>query len=175
MPYPLEDAESRGATLVPLVPGAAFDDALRKIPPHLVLDATDDMTILREEIFGPLLPVKTYRDLDEVIQYVNSKDRPLGFYVFTNDRSREEKLLYSTISGGVTVNNCMLHVAQHDLPFGAVGASGMGHYHGHEGFLEFSKLRPVFTNPRFSLLHFFYPPYTPRHRRLLELLLRWRR
>lgn len=171
----LEDAEARGATLVPLVPGASFDEALRKIPPHLVLDATDDMTILQEEIFGPLLPVKTYRDLDEVIEYVNGRDRPLGFYVFTNDREREEKLLYSTISGGVTINNCMLHVAQHDLPFGGVGASGMGHYHGYEGFLEFSKLRPVFTQPRFSLLHLFYPPYTARHRRLLDLLLRWRR
>lgn len=170
----LEDAEQKGATLVPLVPNASFDDALRKIPPHLVLDATEDMTILREEIFGPLLPVKTYRSLDDVIGYVNSKDRPLGFYVFTNDRKREEKLLYSTISGGVTVNNCMLHVAQHDLPFGGVGASGMGHYHGREGFLEFSKLRPVFTNPRFSLLHLFYPPYTARHRRLLDWLLRLR-
>ena len=140
-----------------------------------MLGVTDEMTIMREEIFGPLLPVKTYRDLDEVIRYVNSKDRPLGFYVFTNDRAREEKLLYSTISGGVTINNCMLHVAQHDLPFGGVGASGIGHYHGFEGFLELSKLRPVFTSPRLSMLHLFYPPYTPRHRRLVELLLRWGR
>ncbi len=171
----LADAEAKGATVVPLAPVAAFDDELRKFPPHLVLDVSDDMTIMREEIFGPLLPVKTYRDLDEVIAYVNSKDRPLGFYVFTNDRAREDKLLYSTISGGVTINNCMLHVAQHDLPFGGVGASGMGHYHGREGFFEFSKLRPVFTSPRFSLLHLFYPPYTPRHRRLLDLLLRLRR
>jgi coniferyl-aldehyde dehydrogenase len=171
----LADAEAKGATLVPLVPGAAFDDDLRKIPPHLVLDASDEMTIMREEIFGPLLPVRTYRDLDEVIAYVNSKDRPLGFYVFTNDRAREEKLLSSTISGGVTINNCMLHVAQHDLPFGGVGASGMGQYHGLEGFLELSKLRPVFTNPRISLLHLFYPPYTARHRRVVELLLRFRR
>jgi coniferyl-aldehyde dehydrogenase len=171
----LADAEARGATLVPLVPGADFDDELRKIPPHLVLGVTDEMTIMREEIFGPLLPVKTYRDLDEVIRYVNAKDRPLGFYVFTNDRAREEKLLYSTISGGVTVNDCMLHVAQHDLPFGGVGASGIGQYHGFEGFLELSKLRPVFTSPRVSMLHLFYPPYTPRHRRLVELLLRWGR
>jgi coniferyl-aldehyde dehydrogenase len=171
----LADAEAKGATVVPLVPGADFDDELRKIPPYLVLGATDEMTILREEIFGPLLPVKTYRDLDEVIRYVNSKDRPLGFYVFTNDRAREEKLLYSTISGGVTINNCMLHVAQHDLPFGGTGASGMGQYHGFEGFLELSKLRPVFTSPRLSMLHLFYPPYTPRHRRMIELLLRWGR
>lgn len=171
----LEDAEQKGATVVPLVPGAAWDDELRKVPPHLVLDVTDEMTIMREEIFGPLLPIKTYRGLDEVIAYVNSKDRPLGFYVFTNDRGREEKLLYSTISGGVTINNCMLHVAQHDMPFGGVGASGMGHYHGREGFLELSKLRPVFTNPRLSMLHLFYPPYGPRHRRMLDTLLRWRR
>jgi coniferyl-aldehyde dehydrogenase len=171
----LADAEAKGATLVPLVPGAAFDDALRKIPPHLVLDVTEDMTIMREEIFGPLLPVKTYRDLDEVIAYVNSKDRPLGFYVFSNDRARQEKILYATISGGVTINDCMLHVAQHDLPFGGVGASGIGHYHGREGFLEFSKLRPVFTSPRLSSVSLFHPPYTARHRRIVDLLLRfWR-
>jgi coniferyl-aldehyde dehydrogenase len=171
----LEDAEAKGASVVPLVPGAAFDDDLRKIPPHLVLDPSEEMRIMQEEIFGPLLPVKTYRDLDEVIAYVNAKDRPLGFYVFTNDRAREEKLLYSTISGGVTINNCMLHVAQHDLPFGGVGASGMGHYHGWEGFVEFSKLRPVFKNPRLSLLSQFYPPYAPRHKKSIDLLLRfWR-
>jgi coniferyl-aldehyde dehydrogenase len=171
----LEDARQKGAEVVPLVPGMSFNDELRKIPPHLVLGVTDDMVILRDEIFGPLLPVKTYRSLDEVITYVNGRDRPLGFYVFTNDRATEEKLIYSTISGGVTVNNCMLHVAQHDMPFGGVGSSGMGHYHGHEGFLEFSKLRPVFTNPRLSLLHLFYPPYTRMHRRVLALLIRYKR
>jgi coniferyl-aldehyde dehydrogenase len=171
----LEDAVAKGANVIPLVPGASFDDGLRKVPPHLVLDVTDDMTIMRDEIFGPLLPVKTYRDLDEVIAYVNAKDRPLGFYVFTNDAKREEKLLYATLSGGVSINNCMLHVAQHDLPFGGVGASGMGQYHGFEGFVEFSKMRPVFTNPRLSLLHLFYPPYRPRHRRLLDALIRWGR
>jgi coniferyl-aldehyde dehydrogenase len=171
----LEDARQKGATVVPLVPGGNFNDALRKSPPHLVLDPSDEMVIMRDEIFGPLLPVKTYRNLDEVIAYVNSKERPLGFYVFTNDAAREEKLLYSTISGGVTINNCMLHVAQHDLPFGGVGASGIGHYHGREGFVEFSKMRPVFKNPRFSLLHLFYPPYTRRHGRLLDLLIRFKR
>lgn len=171
----LEDAQQKGAQVVPLVPGAAFDDRLRKFPPHLVLDVTDDMRIMQEEIFGPLLPIKTYRSLDEVIAFVNGRDRPLGFYVFTNDRAKEEKLLYSTISGGVTINNCMLHVAQHDMPFGGIGASGMGHYHGYEGFLEFSKLRPVFRNPRLSLLHLFYPPYKPMHRRAMEFLIRYKR
>jgi coniferyl-aldehyde dehydrogenase len=160
---------------VPLVPGMPFNDQLRKIPPHLVLDVTDDMVIMQEEIFGPLLPVKTYRTVDEVIGYVNAKDRPLGFYVFTNDKATGEKFLYSTISGGVSINNCMLHVAQHDMPFGGIGASGMGQYHGYEGFLEFSKLRPVFTNPRLSLLHLFYPPYVKRQRRMLELLIRYKR
>jgi coniferyl-aldehyde dehydrogenase len=169
----LQDAEAKGATLVPLVPGATFNDEMRKIPPHLVLDVTDDMVIMQEEIFGPLFPVMTYQDLDEPIEYVTSRDRPLGFYVFTHDRARREKLLYSTISGGVTINNCIIHIAQHDLPFGGVGASGMGQYHGHEGFVEFSKMRPVFTNPRVSLLSLFYPPYTGRQNRLIDMLLKW--
>jgi coniferyl-aldehyde dehydrogenase len=171
----LEDARQKGAQVIPLVPGMTFNDELRKIPPHLVLDVTDDMVIMQDEIFGPLLPVKTYRTLEEVIGYVNGRDRPLGFYVFTNDKAREEQLLYSTVSGGVSINNCMLHVAQHDMPFGGIGSSGMGHYHAHEGFLEFSKLRPVFTNPRLSLLHLFYPPYKARHRRLLDLLIKYKR
>ena len=171
----LEDARQKGAEIVPLVPSASFNDQLRKIPPHLLLGVSDDMVVMQNEIFGPLLPVKTYRTLDEVIAYVNARDRPLGFYVFTNDKRTEEKLLYSTISGGVTINNCMLHVAQHDLPFGGIGASGMGQYHGYEGFLEFSKLRPVFKNPLLPILDIFYPPYTGKHRKILDLLIKHKR
>lgn len=171
----LEDAQAKGATLVPLVPGADFNDVHRKIPPHLVLDVTDDMRIMQEEIFGPLFPVKTYDSIDDVLEYVNVRDRPLGFYFFTHDKALEEKLLYGTISGGVTINNCVFHVAQHDMPFGGVGASGMGHYHGHEGFLEFSKLRPVFTSPKIDGLSMFYPPYTKQHSRLIRLLLKFKR
>jgi len=171
----LEDAERKGATLVPLVPNAAFNDLQRKIPPHLVLGATDDMIILQEEIFGPLFPVKTYRSLDEVLAYVNSKDRPLGLYFFTNDAATEQKILYGTISGGVTINDCIFHVAQHDLPFGGTGASGMGQYHGYEGFVEFSKMRPVFTTPRLSALSLFYPPYTARHALMFKTLLKFKR
>lgn len=141
---------------------------LRKIPPHIVLGVTEDMLIMQEEIFGPLFPVKTYRDLDEVIDYINHRDRPLGFYVFTKSRARKEKLIYNTISGGVTINNCIIHVAQHDMPFGGVGASGIGHYHGFEGFIEFSKLRPVHTAPLLSLLTWLYPPYTSRQERLID-------
>ncbi|NNE20525.1 MAG: coniferyl aldehyde dehydrogenase [Myxococcales bacterium] len=168
----LEDAEAKGAKLVPLVPNASFNDVLRKFPPHLVLNVTEDMMIMQEEIFGPLFPVMTYKNLDETIEYVTRRDRPLGFYVFTNDRARKDKLLYSTISGGVTINNCIIHVAQHDLPFGGVGASGIGHYHGHEGFVEFSKMRPVFTSPWLSLLHWFYPPYTGKQERMIDMTIK---
>src|SRR5262252_8535638 len=171
----LEDARQKGAELVSLVPGATFNDQLRKFPPHLVLNVTDDMTIMREEIFGPLLPVKTYRALDEVLAYVNGKDRPLGLYLFTDDKAVEEKVLYGTISGGVTINNCMFHIAQHDLPFGGIGSSGMGHYHGFEGFQEFSKMRPVHSNPKLSGIQLFYPPYSKLHSRLFDLLLRFKR
>ncbi len=171
----LDDARQHGAEVVPLIPTATFNDELRKLPPYLILGVTDDMIVMRDEIFGPLLPVKTYKTLDEVIAYVNAKDRPLGLYVFTNDKATEDRLLYSTISGGVTVNNCILHVAQHDMPFGGVGASGMGQYHGHEGFLEFSKLRPVFTSPRLPILDMFYPPYTGKHRSILNFLLKYKR
>lgn len=168
----LEDAERKGAKIVPLVPQAKYDDRLRKIPPTLVLDPTDEMVIMQEEIFGPLFPVMTYGDLDEVIAYINDRDRPLGLYIFTNDRAKRDKVLFSTVSGGVTVNHVVLHVAQHDLPFGGIGASGMGQYHAYEGFLEFSKLRPVFQAPRFSLLRLMYPPYRPWHRRAIDFLLR---
>ena len=168
----LEDAEAKGAKLVPLVPNASFNDVLRKFPPHLVLNVTEDMMIMKEEIFGPLFPVMTYKDLDETIEYVTHRDRPLGFYVFTNDKARKDKLLYSTISGGVTINNCIIHIAQHDLPFGGVGASGIGHYHGYEGFVEFSKMRPVFTSPWFSLLHWFYPPYTGKQERMIDMTIK---
>ncbi len=171
----LEDAERKGAKAVNLVANAECNDSLRKIPPTIVLDTTDEMTIMQEEIFGPLLPVCTYKNLDEVIKYVNSKDRPLGFYFFTNDKPTEEKLLFSTISGGVTINNCVLHIAQHDLPFGGVGASGIGHYHGYEGFVELSKMRPVFKNPKISGLKLFYPPYKKFHTRLFNLLLKYGR
>ncbi|MEE8311827.1 MAG: coniferyl aldehyde dehydrogenase [Candidatus Binatia bacterium] len=167
----LEDARAKGAEIVPLVPGAEFNDQYRKFPPHLVLNPTEEMTILQEEIFGPLLPVKTYKSLDEVLSYVTERDRPLGLYIFTHDKQSEEKLLMGTVSGGVTVNNCVFHIAQHDMPFGGVGASGMGHYHGYEGFAELSKLKPVHTTPMLDGTKMFHPPYTAKHSRLFKLLL----
>ncbi|HEX7639457.1 MAG TPA: coniferyl aldehyde dehydrogenase [Burkholderiaceae bacterium] len=155
----LEDARARGAKLVPLLPGEPFDRGSRKINPHLVLDAPDDCELLQREIFGPILPIRAYDDLEQVIQAINAGPRPLAIYPFSQDRRRVQMLLDRVMSGGVSVNEALFHVAQHDLPFGGVGESGMGHYHGREGFDTFSKLRPVFYQARFSALKFLAPPY----------------
>jgi coniferyl-aldehyde dehydrogenase len=165
----LDDAVAKGARAVKLVPGD-FNDELRKFPPHLLLNVTDDMRVMQEEVFGPLLPVKTFLNIDETIDFINRRDRPLGLYLFSNDSGVQEKVMYSTLSGGVTLNHCVFHAIQHDMPFGGVGPSGMGHYHGYEGFVEFSKLRPVFTYPKFGKPDLFYPPYTRVHEMLFTLV-----
>ncbi|EGI75994.1 coniferyl aldehyde dehydrogenase [Hylemonella gracilis] len=169
----MEEAQARGAQLIPLIPGQTFDEAKRRIAPHLLLNAPADCELMQREIFGPILPVIAYDDLDtEVIQRVNAGPRPLALYPFTNDRALQEKLLTRIMSGGVSINDALFHVAQDELPFGGVGASGMGHYHGFEGFLTFSKLRPVFTQSRFSTAALLVPPYGKLVDRLLKFLLR---
>jgi coniferyl-aldehyde dehydrogenase len=168
----LDEAIARGATAVQLIPGPRSDAATRKLAPHLVLNVPDDTTILQREIFGPLLPVKTYRSLDEVIDYVNARPRPLALYPFSNDKAKIQMLLDRIMSGGVSVNDALFHVAQHDLPFGGVGDSGMGHYHGREGFETFSKMRPVFYQTGFSSVKFLAPPYGKFATTLLNLLTR---
>lgn len=169
----LEDARSKGARIIELAPGQQPNKALRKFAPHLVLDVTDDMLIMQREIFGPLLPIKTYKDKQDVADYVNRHDRPLALYPFTNDKHLQAWYISHIMSGGVTVNDTLLHVGQHDLPFGGIGASGMGHYHGHEGFMTFSKLRPVFyQGPVSAVQMLFQPPYGAWAHRLLELLIR---
>lgn len=171
----LEDAREKGANVINLTPDQTPNASRRILPPHIILDATEDMTILQEEIFGPLLPIKTYRTPDEVIDYVNAHDRPLAFYPFTNDKRLAERYITRIISGSVGVNEAILQVGQHDLPFGGVGASGMGHYHGYEGFLTFSKLRPVFQQGRFSSIQLaLQPPYGERARRVLDWMYRLR-
>lgn len=171
----LEDARVRGATLVNLAPGQTPDLRLRKFPPHLVLDVTDDMELMKREIFGPVLPIKTYRDPQEVVRYVTGRDRPLAIYPFTNDKSQQDLYINNVMSGGVSINEGLMHVGQHDLPFGGVGASGMGHYHAYEGFVTFSKLRPVFYQARFSSVQMlFQPPYAGRARRMLDLMIRFK-
>jgi len=168
----LEDARSKGARLVDLSHGQAANPQTRKLPPHLVLNTRADMTVMQREIFGPILPVLTYTDAAEVARHINNGDRPLAFYPFTNDAALQDYYLSQVMSGGACVNDVLLHSAQHDLPFGGVGASGMGHYHGHEGFLTFSKLRPVFYQAGFSALKFFAPPYSGLARRALDFLVK---
>jgi len=166
----LEDAKARGARLVQLIPGAPFDRAARKLAPVIVLDAPADCALLTREIFGPVLPLRPYDRLEEVIATVNAGPRPLAIYPFSHDARLVQQLLDRVMSGGVSVNEALFHVAQHDLPFGGVGESGMGHYHGREGFNTFSKLRPVFYQARVSALKFMGPPYGKLASALLAFL-----
>jgi coniferyl-aldehyde dehydrogenase len=168
----LDAAQAQGATVIPLLPGPARDDAAHRLAPHLVIGAPPDSELMQREIFGPILPVMAYDSVDEVVATINAGPHPLAFYPFTHDRARLSYLLDHVMSGGVSVNDVLLHVAQADLPFGGVGESGMGHYHGREGFATFSKLRPVFHQSRFALTHLMYPPYGPRMEKLLRFLQR---
>jgi coniferyl-aldehyde dehydrogenase len=168
----LEEAHRRGASVIPLLPGPAFDDTRHRLAPHLVLGAPVDTELMTREIFGPILPVVPYRDLGEVIQRINAGPRPLAIYPFSNRRPTVDRLITQVMSGGVTVNDALLHVGQDDLPFGGVGESGMGHYHGWEGFLSFSKLRPVFRQARWSTLKLLAPPYGALADRVLAFLSR---
>ena len=165
----LDDARDKGATIVNLQDQAPRAED-RKFPVCLVLNTTEEMTIRRREIFGPLLPIVSYREPEEVIDYVNGRDRPLALYPFTNDKELAARYIDRIMSGGVTVNDALFHVAQHNLPFGGVGPSGMGHYHGYEGFTTFSKLRPVYYQPAFSAAKFLAPPYGKFADRMLNFL-----
>ena len=169
----LADAKERGAKVVELNPaGESFQDgATKKMVPTIVLEPTDEMLVMQEEIFGPILVVRTYKTLDDAIAYVNDHPRPLALYFFSNDRAATERILEETISGGVTVNETMLHVAQDDLPFGGVGPSGMGHYHAHEGFQSFVKKKPIFRQARLNTTGLLRPPYGKTLDRLLKFLL----
>jgi coniferyl-aldehyde dehydrogenase len=170
----MDDARSRGATLINLMSngGPAHDRASRKIAPHVVLNAPWDSELLTREIFGPILPVVAYDTLDDVIARINSGPRPLALYPFSHDNARIERLLTHVMSGGVSINDALFHVGQHDLPFGGIGDSGMGHYHGREGFETFSKLRPIFHQARLSSVSLLAPPYGRLAERMLAFLMR---
>ncbi|MGP1354714.1 MAG: coniferyl aldehyde dehydrogenase [Parasphingopyxis sp.] len=159
----LKDAEEKGAELVEVNPGNEDFSASnkRKMPLTIVRNPTDDMTVMQEEIFGPVLPIKTYKSVDEAIDYVNAHDRPLGLYYFGSDKAEEQKVLSRTISGGATVNDVIFHIAMEELPFGGVGPSGMGAYTGHEGFKTFSHAKSVYSQPKMDVakLGGFKPPY----------------
>ena len=166
----IEEARSCGTEVVQFAATARVTG--RKIPPTLVLDPPESLTLMQEEIFGPILPVKPYSSVEEAIAYVNGRPRPLALYLFTKDSGLIRNILTRTSSGGLCVNDTLLHVAVEDLPFGGVGASGMGHYHAEEGFDTFSKLKPVFERGWFGLGRTLRPPYTRLHEWMERILIR---
>ena len=169
------DAQEKGATIISACGGESVpDDSRRMFPPTLILNPTDDMRVMQEEIFGPLLPIKTYTDIAKALDYVNDRDKPLALYYFGESKKGQDYVLENTLSGGVTVNDTLYHLPQPNLPFGGVGPSGMGHYHGHFGFLEFSKQKPVFIQARATLLDLLSPPYGRIMNMTLRLMVGWR-
>ncbi|HSD43848.1 MAG: coniferyl aldehyde dehydrogenase [Bacteroidota bacterium] len=169
----IDEARAQGAEAVTLGPaGAAPDAATRRIPPTLLVGAPDSSRVMREEIFGPILPVVAYDDFDAALAYVNARPRPLALYVFDRDEARIRRVLTETVAGGVTINDTILHIAQDGLPFGGVGPSGMGQYHGYDGFLAFSKQKGVFRQARVNAMALFKPPYGKTFERLVGFLLR---
>jgi coniferyl-aldehyde dehydrogenase len=165
------DAAAKGADIMqPAKPDEPAWKSLRKFPPTIVVGATDAMTVMQEEIFGPLLPVIGYRETQEPIAYVNRRDRPLALYWFGRDVAARDEVLSRTVSGGVTVNDCLFHFTQINQPMGGVGASGSGAYHGEWGFNTFSKLKPVFYRSALNRLADLYPPYGSKIARLEKML-----
>jgi len=162
----VSDATSKGALLIPLFQQGQG----RRMPHSLLLNVTDEMTVMQDEIFGPLLPIVPYQDLDQAFAYINQRPRPLALYYFGYDKREQNRVLHETHSGGVCLNDTLLHVAQDDMPFGGIGPSGMGHYHGHEGFLTFSKAKGVLIKQRFNAAKLIYPPYGKSIQKLIQKL-----
>ncbi|OCR25815.1 coniferyl aldehyde dehydrogenase [Pseudomonas syringae] len=162
----LEDATTKGARVI-----ALYDRGQdRRMPFSLLLNVSDDMLVMQDEIFGPLLPIVPYNRIDQAFAYINQRPRPLALYYFGYNKAEQQRVLEQTHSGGVCLNDTLLHVAQDDLPFGGVGPSGMGHYHGREGFLTFSKAKGVFIKQRFNAARLIYPPYGKAIQRLVYRL-----
>ena len=167
----LEDAENKGAK----IRTAGDDDKQqlakeRRVPLTVVTDTTPDMRIMQEEIFGPLLPVVAAETLDDALDKVQQGERPLALYWFGEDKSRRDKVLHESISGGVSINETAWHVVQEDIPFGGVGPSGMGAYHGEAGFKSFSHMKGVFIQSKFSQGKNMFPPYTDKSRKMIGLM-----
>ena len=166
------EARASGARVIELKPeGEDFSQQEhRKIPPTLIINPGDDLKVMQEEIFGPVLPVKTYKSSADAIAYVNAHDRPLGLYYFGTDEAEKEAVLTETTAGGVTVNDVIFHISQEDLPFGGVGPSGMGSYHGVDGFREFSHAKSIYTQVKNDLgpLAQMRPPYGAAFRKFLD-------
>ncbi len=165
----LDDASAKGAQIIAL---GQSGTASRKLAPALVVGVNGDMAIMREEIFGPLLPVETYTTLDDAIERINARPHPLALYYFGADSARRERVLRDTLAGGVTVNDTLWHFAHEGLPFGGVGGSGFGAYHGEWSFATFSHEKAIFMQPRAAAARLLYPPYGKTFERMLALLKR---
>ncbi|KEQ12628.1 coniferyl aldehyde dehydrogenase [Endozoicomonas montiporae] len=157
----IQDAKDKGATVVTL-DDESITDGSRRMPPHLIVNATDDMEVMQQEIFGPLLPVIAIENLNEGIEFIRARPRPLALYYFGSSKERQEQVQQATHSGGVCINETLMHVAIDDMPFGGIGPSGMGHYHGHEGFLTFSKAKSVLSKGRFNSAKLVFPPHNTK-------------
>jgi coniferyl-aldehyde dehydrogenase len=164
----VDEARAGGAKLHTTEPWR--DDAAHRMAPLVMTELPLDCKLMVAEIFGPPLPVLAYDTLDEAIAFINAKDRPLALYIFERDASTIATVLDQTVAGGVSVNETIMHIAQDALPFGGVGASGMGHYHGQWGFDTFSKLKPVFYQSRLNALGLLDPPYTAIFHKLVKIL-----
>jgi coniferyl-aldehyde dehydrogenase len=171
----VDDARSHGATVIELEPMTGSQPTVsgRQLAPTLLLNVNDGMQVMKQEIFGPILPIVAYDRLDEAMAYVNQRERPLALYWFGKDAAVRDRVLAGTIAGGVSINDTLLHIAQENLPFGGVGASGQGHYHGEYGFRQFSKEKPVFIQSRFSGGGIIRPPYKPSIQRVLNWISRF--
>jgi len=163
----LQDAEDKGARLTKINPANENLSSGRKLAPVIVQGVRDNMKIAEEELFGPILPIITYDSIDEAIGHINDRPRPLALYYFGYEKAEQNHVLDNTHSGGVCVNDTLMHLAQEDMPFGGVGDSGMGHYHGKEGFITFSKAKAVHRKGRFSTGNLAYPPYDNSIRKLI--------
>jgi coniferyl-aldehyde dehydrogenase len=163
----IQDAKDKGAKLTEINPANEDLSAGRKLAPVIVQNMKSDMTIAEEELFGPILPIITYESMDEAIAYINDRPRPLALYFFGYDKNEQDHVLNNTHSGGVSVNDTLMHLAQEDMPFGGIGDSGMGHYHGKEGFITFSKAKAVHRKGRISTGSLAYPPYDNSIRKMI--------
>jgi coniferyl-aldehyde dehydrogenase len=166
----LDQAAAAGVAVHSLFEGTDRNDEAHRLAPAVVVEPPMSLDVMRQEIFGPLLPVIGYEDPEQAIAFINRQPRPLALYWFDNDAQRVELALKQTHVGGVCVNETLMHVAQEELPFGGVGPSGMGHYHGLWGFETFSKLTPVFRQSRLNGMSLFMPPYRPHVARILRLM-----
>jgi len=170
----IDDAKAKGATIVEVNPANEdMSQGTNKMPIQLVINPTEKMLVMQEEIFGPILPIITYNQIDDAINFINDRPNPLALYYFGYEKKSQQYVLDNTHSGGACVNDTLMHVAQDDMPFGGVGDSGMGHYHGYEGFQTFTNHKSVFSKQKLNSGKMVYAPYgTKIHKLIYSLFVR---